>query len=125
MAGTLSERQVCAYPQVYAQNAIRKKSEALNYLRLASRLDAVSSRLDTQVKMSQVGRGDCRHAVAMRPRARGHIAARSSLSCPRFRFPPVTFRCFRRRRHRWRLSNQSSTGRDSSQQQPGGAFDCG
>lgn len=45
-----------AHPQVYAQNAIRKKSEALNYLRLASRLDAVSSRLDTQVKMNQVGR---------------------------------------------------------------------
>jgi charged multivesicular body protein 1 len=40
--------------KVYAQNAIRKKSEALNYLRLASRLDAVSSRLDTQVKMNQV-----------------------------------------------------------------------
>jgi charged multivesicular body protein 1 len=40
--------------KVYAQNAIRKKNEALNYLRLASRLDAVSSRLDTQVKMNQV-----------------------------------------------------------------------
>ncbi len=39
---------------MYAQNAIRKKNEALNYLRLASRLDAVSSRLDTQVKMNQV-----------------------------------------------------------------------
>lgn len=32
-----------------AQNAIRKKSEATNYLRLGSRLDAVVSRLDTQV----------------------------------------------------------------------------
>ncbi len=31
------------------QNAIRKKTEALNYLRLGSRLDAVVSRLDTQV----------------------------------------------------------------------------
>lgn len=31
------------------QNAIRKKNEALNYLRLGSRLDAVVSRLDTQV----------------------------------------------------------------------------
>ena len=31
------------------QNAIRKKTEALNFLRLASRLDAVVSRLDTQV----------------------------------------------------------------------------
>lgn len=42
--------------KIYAQNAIRKKAEALNYLRLASRLDAVVSRLDTQAKM-QVGAG--------------------------------------------------------------------
>lgn len=50
------------HAQVYAQNAIRKKSEALNYLRLASRLDAVSSRLDTQVKMNQVCAGFHRFA---------------------------------------------------------------
>ena len=42
--------------KIYAQNAIRKKSEALNYLKLASRLDGVVSRLDTQAKMSQVNR---------------------------------------------------------------------
>ncbi len=36
------------HPQTI-QNAIRKKNEALNYLKLASRLDAVVSRLDTQV----------------------------------------------------------------------------
>lgn len=40
--------------RIYAQNAIRKKSEQLNYLRLASRLDAVVSRLDTQAKMQAV-----------------------------------------------------------------------
>lgn len=40
--------------KIYAQNAIRKKGEALNYLRLASRLDAVVSRLDTQAKMQGV-----------------------------------------------------------------------
>ncbi len=40
--------------KIYAQNAIRKKTEALNYLKLGSRLDAVVSRLDTQAKM-QVG----------------------------------------------------------------------
>jgi hypothetical protein len=34
------------------QNAIRKKNEALNYLRLGSRLDAVVSRLDTQARAS-------------------------------------------------------------------------
>ena len=37
--------------KIYAQNAIRKKNEALNYMRLGSRLDAVVSRLDTQAKM--------------------------------------------------------------------------
>ena len=36
-------------PATMLQNAIRKKNEALNYLRLGSRLDAVVSRLDTQV----------------------------------------------------------------------------
>lgn len=35
--------------KIYAQNAIRKKSEQLNYMKLSSRLDAVVSRLDTQV----------------------------------------------------------------------------
>lgn len=40
--------------KIYAQNAIRKKNEALNYLRLGSRLDAVVARLNTQANM-QVG----------------------------------------------------------------------
>jgi len=38
------------------QNAIRKKTEQLNYMKLASRLDAVVSRLDTQAKMQMVGK---------------------------------------------------------------------
>jgi len=38
------------------QNAIRKKSEALNYLKLGSRLDAVVSRLETQAKMNVVNK---------------------------------------------------------------------
>ena len=42
--------------KIYAQNAIRKKNESLNYLRLASRLDAVVSRLDTQAKMTSVNK---------------------------------------------------------------------
>ena len=42
--------------KIYAQNAIRKKNESLNYLRLASRLDAVVSRLDTQAKMQSVNK---------------------------------------------------------------------
>eukprot|EP00245_Coleochaete_scutata_P013121 TRINITY_DN5237_c1_g5_i1.p1 TRINITY_DN5237_c1_g5~~TRINITY_DN5237_c1_g5_i1.p1 ORF type:complete len:212 (-),score=63.64 TRINITY_DN5237_c1_g5_i1:45-680(-) len=40
--------------RIYAQNAIRKKSEELNYLRLSSRLDGVVSRLNTQAKMQNV-----------------------------------------------------------------------
>jgi len=42
--------------RIYAQNAIRKKTEQLNYLKLASRLDAVVSRLDTQAKMNVVNK---------------------------------------------------------------------
>lgn len=42
--------------KIYAQNAIRKKTEQLNYLRLASRLDAVIARLDQQSKMQQISR---------------------------------------------------------------------
>ncbi|WFD36647.1 hypothetical protein MCUN1_003534 [Malassezia cuniculi] len=40
--------------QIYASNAIRKKNEALNLLRLSSRIDAVSSRVETAVAMRQV-----------------------------------------------------------------------
>ena len=40
--------------KLYAQNAIRKQSERLNLLRLASRIDAVASRVQTAVTMRQV-----------------------------------------------------------------------
>ena len=40
--------------RIYAQNAIRIKSQGQNYLRLSSRLDAVSSRLEGAMKMQQV-----------------------------------------------------------------------
>ncbi|GJW83460.1 ESCRT-related protein CHMP1A [Tanacetum coccineum] len=42
--------------RIYAETAIRKHTEQLNYLRLSSRLDAVIARLDTQAKMSAVGK---------------------------------------------------------------------
>lgn len=42
--------------KIYAQNAIRKKNEQLNYLKLSSRLDAVVSRLDTQAKMQMINK---------------------------------------------------------------------
>uniref|UniRef100_A0A0D6R9M8 Uncharacterized protein n=1 Tax=Araucaria cunninghamii TaxID=56994 RepID=A0A0D6R9M8_ARACU len=42
--------------RIYAENAIRKRNEQLNYMRLASRLDAVVSRLDTQAKMMTINK---------------------------------------------------------------------
>ena len=40
--------------RIYAANAIRKENESLNLLRLASRVDAVASRVETAVTMRQV-----------------------------------------------------------------------
>jgi len=40
--------------RIYAQNAIRKKNEALNYLRLSSRVDAVASKVQTAVTMKSM-----------------------------------------------------------------------
>ncbi|KAK9091140.1 hypothetical protein Sjap_024317 [Stephania japonica] len=42
--------------RIYAENSIRKRNEQMNYLRLASRLDAVVSRLDTQAKMTTISK---------------------------------------------------------------------
>eukprot|EP00979_Chaetoceros_neogracilis_P015637 scaffold6294_cov268-Chaetoceros_neogracile.AAC.4 len=40
--------------RIYGQDAIREKNQALNHLRMASRLDAVSSRIETAVRMESV-----------------------------------------------------------------------
>ncbi|GAA5998179.1 Did2p [Rhodotorula paludigena] len=40
--------------RIYASNAIRKKNESLNLLRLSSRIDAVASRVETAVTMRQL-----------------------------------------------------------------------
>ncbi|KAL5726051.1 Charged multivesicular body protein 1b [Ranunculus cassubicifolius] len=42
--------------RIYAENSIRKRSEQMNYLRLASRLEAVVARLDTQAKMNTISK---------------------------------------------------------------------
>ncbi|XP_058070501.1 ESCRT-related protein CHMP1-like [Magnolia sinica] len=42
--------------RIYAQNAIRKRNEQLNYLRFASRLDAVVARLGSQGSFQAVGK---------------------------------------------------------------------
>ena len=40
--------------RVFAENAIRKKTESLNFLRMASRIDAVSSRLQSAESMKAI-----------------------------------------------------------------------
>lgn len=40
--------------RVYAENTIRKKNEGLNWLRMASRIDAVASKVQTAVTMKGV-----------------------------------------------------------------------
>ena len=40
--------------RLYAQNAIRKKNERMNYLRMGSRIEAVASKLQSAVKLNQV-----------------------------------------------------------------------
>lgn len=40
--------------RIYASNAIRKKNESLNLLRLSSRVDSVASRVETAVTMRTV-----------------------------------------------------------------------
>lgn len=39
---------------MYAENAIRKKNEGVNWLRMASRVDAVASKVQTAVTMKGV-----------------------------------------------------------------------
>jgi charged multivesicular body protein 1 len=40
--------------RIYAQDAIREKNQALSHLRMASRIDACASRVETAVRMNQV-----------------------------------------------------------------------
>merc|ERR1712174_11568 len=40
--------------RIYGQDAIREKNQSLNHLRMASRLDACSARIETAVRMNQV-----------------------------------------------------------------------
>jgi charged multivesicular body protein 1 len=42
--------------KIYAQNVIREKNQALNFLRLGSRIDAVASRLETAIRMQDVNK---------------------------------------------------------------------
>ncbi|XP_065188333.1 charged multivesicular body protein 1a-like [Sycon ciliatum] len=42
--------------RIYAENAIRKKNEGLNYLRMSARIDAVSQRVQTAMMMKQTSK---------------------------------------------------------------------
>lgn len=42
--------------RIYAQNAIREKTQAQNYLRLSSRIDAVAARLETAIRTQQISK---------------------------------------------------------------------
>ncbi|XP_064399076.1 charged multivesicular body protein 1a-like [Halichondria panicea] len=42
--------------RIYAENAIRKKNEGLNYLRMAARIDAVSSRVQTAMMTKEISK---------------------------------------------------------------------
>jgi len=51
--------------KIYAANAIREKNQALNYLRLASRIDAVAARVETAVNMSSLTKDMMRVTTGM------------------------------------------------------------
>ena len=40
--------------RIYAENAVRKKNESLNYLRMSGKVDAVASRVQSAVTMKGV-----------------------------------------------------------------------
>lgn len=42
--------------RIYAQNAIREKTQGLNYLRMASRIDAVAQRLETAIRTNDMSK---------------------------------------------------------------------
>jgi charged multivesicular body protein 1 len=48
------EKGVIDAAKIHAENAIRKKSEAINYLRLASKMDSVASRIQSASRTEQM-----------------------------------------------------------------------
>merc|ERR1712159_668965 len=47
--------------RLFAENAIRKKNENMNFLRLSSRIEAVSSKLESAVQMNKVMQSEFSH----------------------------------------------------------------
>lgn len=48
------EKGIIDSARIHAENAIRKKNEGLNYLRLSSRMDAVVGRIQTAARTEQM-----------------------------------------------------------------------
>lgn len=51
--------------KIYASNSIRDKNQALNYLRLASRIEAVSQRVQTAISMGRLNKTMSKTVVGM------------------------------------------------------------
>ena len=81
--------------RIYAENAIRIKNTGTGYLRMASRLEAVASRLESAIKMQQISKqmGNVVKGMDVRRSARSELGPprKLSLPCP-----------FARHRRSWR-----------------------
>ncbi|KAM7541209.1 hypothetical protein Aperf_G00000026000 [Anoplocephala perfoliata] len=62
--------------RIYAENAIRKKNEGLNYMRMSSRIDAVAARVQTAVTTNSV-------TASMSNVVKGMAAAMKSMNLER------------------------------------------
>jgi len=62
--------------RIYAENAIRCKSAALNYLRLSSRIDAVAQRVNSAIKMKCVRHTNTHTHIITHTYARTHTHTR-------------------------------------------------
>lgn len=58
--------------RIHAENVIREKNQALNFLRMGSRIDAVATRLETAIRMQQVN-------SAMQQTVKGMASAMKSM----------------------------------------------
>ena len=83
--------------RIYAENAIRIKNTGTGYLRMASRLEAVASRLESAIQMQQISKQMGNVVKGMDVRR----SARSELGPPRKLSLPCTFARHRRSWRAW------------------------
>ena len=99
--------------RVYASNAIREKTQAINLLRMSARIEAVAARVETAIRMKQV-RAQSRTWLRLRPGAlelsanvRTH-PPRATLTCRR---AALAADVVYYQRHRWHGFNLGLDGR--------------